>query len=79
MEKNEEMKEKIEKRYVDGVGGIRSAKKIELVEEKKNFGGKGASGSKDKGIKNAKVGVCVYFHGARPGGSWCVDPPYVGT
>lgn len=61
MEKNDEMKEKIESRYVDGVGGIRAAPKIEAAggdgkpRDKKNFGGKGApSGRKDKGIKNAR-------------------------
>ena len=59
MEKNEEMKEKIEGRYVDGVGGIRAAPKLEEGPErkdKKNFGGKaaGISGRKDKGVKNAK-------------------------
>lgn len=59
MEKNDEMKEKIESRYVDGVGGIRAAPKIEEMAEKKdkkNFGGKGQgpSGRTAKGVKNAK-------------------------
>lgn len=61
MEKNEEMKEKIEGRYVDGLGGIRAAPKLEAAgegakKEKKNFGGKaqGISGRKDKGVKNAR-------------------------
>lgn len=59
MEKNEEMKAKIEGRYVDGTDGIRAAPKVDLSEqkEKKNFGGKGGSGRKEKGIKNAKVSV----------------------
>jgi len=55
MERNEAMKEKIEARYVEGVGAIRSAKKVVVPEEKRNFGGKGDSGNKAKGIKNAKV------------------------
>ncbi len=59
MDKNDDMKDKIEGRYVDGVSGIRAAPKIEEAVEKKkdkkNFGGKvqGLSGRKDKGIKNA--------------------------
>ena len=60
MEKNEEMKAKIEGRYVDGVDGIRAAPKIEeaaVAKPKKNFGGKGGpSGNTSKGVKNAKVG-----------------------
>lgn len=62
MEKNEEMKAKIEGRYVDGVEGIRAAPKIQeaaggaAVKSKKNFGGKGGpSGNTAKGVKNAKV------------------------
>jgi ATPase subunit of ABC transporter with duplicated ATPase domains len=65
MQKNEEMKSKIEGRYVDGVSGIRQAPKVEEGREggkvgkeggKKNFGGKapGISGRKEKGVKNAK-------------------------
>ena len=59
MDKNDEMKDKIESRYVDGVSGIRAAPKLEAAPEKKdkkNFGGKGVgpSGRKDKGVKNAK-------------------------
>jgi hypothetical protein len=62
MDKNDEMKEKIEGRYVDGVGGIRAAPKLEEAgpagakKDKKNFGGKaqGISGRTTKGVKNAK-------------------------
>mmetsp|Transcript_39094 Transcript_39094/g.67606 ORF Transcript_39094/g.67606 Transcript_39094/m.67606 type:complete len:766 (-) Transcript_39094:128-2425(-) len=64
MEKNREMKEKIESRYVDGVDGIKQMKKVEVfleevddkvAKKKKNFGGKGGpSGNKNKGVKNAK-------------------------
>ena len=55
MEKNEEVKDKVEGRYVNGVKKIGNAVVVEK-EEKKNFGGKqaGVSGRLDKGIKNAK-------------------------
>jgi len=57
MEQNENLKEKVQSRYVDGVRGIENAKFVDFseVKEKKNFGGKGGpSGDKTKGIKNAK-------------------------
>jgi len=55
MEKNMEVKDKVEARYVKGVKQIGNAIVAE-VEEKKNFGGKqaGVSGRLDKGVKNAK-------------------------
>jgi hypothetical protein len=40
MEKNEQMKSKIENRYVDGLDGIRSAPTVEAALDKKNYGGK---------------------------------------
>jgi len=57
MDKNEEWKEKVENRYVDGVEGIKNLKEVEIVNHavKKNFGGSAVtSGKKDKGVKNAK-------------------------
>jgi ATPase subunit of ABC transporter with duplicated ATPase domains len=60
MEKSNEMKQKIEARYVAGVDRIEAAPVIdleELTKPKRNFGGaKTASmvNRKDKGIKNAK-------------------------
>jgi len=62
MEQNEATKGKVEARYVEGGAKIKSAPLIELepqssekvAKKKKNFGGKGASGNKMKGIKNAK-------------------------
>jgi len=62
MEQNEKTKGMVEKRYIEGLPTIQSAPKIELQPEdslkmekkKKNFGGKGQSGNKMKGVKNAK-------------------------
>ena len=62
MERNEDVKGKVEARYVQGLTTIKSAKRVEEPPEsmdkqkkKKNFGGKGGpSGNKNKGIKNAK-------------------------
>jgi len=62
MEQNEATKGKVEARYVEGGAKITSAPVIELqpqdsvksTKKKKNFGGKGSSGNKMKGIKNAK-------------------------
>jgi len=57
MDKNDEWKEKVENRYVEGVDGIKNLKEVEIVDKtvKKNFGGSAVtSGKKDKGIKNAK-------------------------
>ncbi|KAL1519337.1 hypothetical protein AB1Y20_022863 [Prymnesium parvum] len=60
MERNEDTKEKVEARYIEGLPTIKSAKRREMPVEnedkkkKKNFGGKGPSGNKAKGIKNAK-------------------------
>jgi len=63
MERNEDTKEKVEARYIDGLPTIQSAKRLEMPTEdnaketkkKKNFGGKGGpSGNKNKGVKNAK-------------------------
>eukprot|EP00518_Triparma_eleuthera_P019671 CAMPEP_0197549548 /NCGR_PEP_ID=MMETSP1320-20131121/3426_1 /TAXON_ID=91990 /ORGANISM="Bolidomonas sp., Strain RCC2347" /LENGTH=604 /DNA_ID=CAMNT_0043109797 /DNA_START=39 /DNA_END=1853 /DNA_ORIENTATION=+ len=54
MEKNAEVKEKVEGRYVAGVKKIGNAIVVEK-EKANNFGGKGGpSGRLDKGIKNAK-------------------------
>ena len=60
--KNEKTKALVEGRYIDGLTKIRSAPKIDLepgtgdkkAKKKKNFGGKGGSGNKNKGVKNAK-------------------------
>lgn len=58
LERNGNLLEKVESRYVTGVAGIQKAKRIDLGEmskSKKSFGGKGGpSGRKDKGVKNAK-------------------------
>lgn len=61
MEKSKAIREKIEARYVKGLGGIGSAPIIDLEElnkpKKKNFGGaKNANqvSRKNKGVKNAK-------------------------
>ena len=62
MERNEDTKEKVEARYIDGLPTIKSAKRLEAPRDtedkkkkKKNFGGNGGpSGNKDKGVKNAK-------------------------
>ena len=62
MEQNANTQEKVEARYIPGLTRIQSAPKIELqpqesekkAKKKKNFGGKGASGNKMKGVKNAK-------------------------
>lgn len=58
LERNGNLLEKVESRYVSGVAGIQKAKRVdvdELAKPKKNFGGKGGpSGRKDKGVKNAK-------------------------
>jgi len=62
MEQNEDTKDKVEARYIDGLPTITSAKRLEMPREtetgtkkKKNFGGKGGpSGNKNKGVKNAK-------------------------
>jgi len=62
MERNEDAKAKVEARYVEGGARIRAAPIIDLEpqdvanakKKKKNFGGKGASGNKVKGVKNAK-------------------------
>jgi len=57
MDKNEEWKEKVENRYVEGVDGLKPLREVEIVEKavKKNFGGSAvSSGRKDKGVKNAK-------------------------
>lgn len=58
LERNDNLLEKVESRYVTGVAGIQKAKRIdveEVLKSKKSFGGKGGpSGRKDKGVKNAK-------------------------
>lgn len=62
MEKSQEMKMKIEARYVAGTAKIESAplidfEEVELNAKKKNFGGSATAGlvsRKDKGVKNAK-------------------------
>ena len=62
MERNDAVGEKVEARYIPGLTKIKSAPKIELQpaetqakqKKKKNFGGRGASGNKNKGVKNAK-------------------------
>jgi len=60
MDKSKKMKEKIEARYVQGVGKIEAAPVVdleELTKPKRNFGGaKNANlvTRKDKGVKNAK-------------------------
>ena len=62
MEQNEQTQALVEARYIPGMARIRSAPTVELqpdatVEKKKrkkNFGGKGPSGNKNKGVKNAK-------------------------
>merc|ERR1719387_742935 len=63
MEKNSNVQEKVEGRYIEGLQTIKAAPKIELqpddqqkkAKKKKNFGGKGGpSGNKMKGVKNAK-------------------------
>lgn len=58
LERNDNLLEKVESRYVTGIAGIQKAKRIDVEEatkSKKSFGGKGGpSGRKDKGVKNAK-------------------------
>lgn len=58
LERNDNILEKVESRYVTGLAGIQKAKRVNLEEitrSKKSFGGKGGpSGRKDKGVKNAK-------------------------
>eukprot|EP00752_Nemacystus_decipiens_P018281 g16401.t1 len=58
LERNDNILEKVESRYVAGLAGIQKAKRVNLEEitrSKKSFGGKGGpSGRKDKGVKNAK-------------------------
>lgn len=58
LERNDNILEKVESRYVSGVSGIQKAKVVDLEEvnkQKQKFGGKGGpSGRKDKGVKNAK-------------------------
>jgi hypothetical protein len=63
MEQNEQIRSKVEGRYLEGERTIRSAPRVEFADEdtatkvkkKGNFGGKGVtSGRKDKGVKNAK-------------------------
>lgn len=58
LERNDNLLEKVESRYVTGVAGIQKAKRVDVEEiskSKKSFGGKGGpSGRKDKGVKNAK-------------------------
>ncbi|CAM9204206.1 unnamed protein product [Ectocarpus sp. 8 AP-2014] len=58
LERNDNILEKVESRYVTGLSGIQKAKRVDLEEmgrSKKSFGGKGGpSGRKDKGVKNAK-------------------------
>lgn len=58
LERNDNILEKVESRYVSGLAGIQKAKRVNLEEitrSKKSFGGKGGpSGRKDKGVKNAK-------------------------
>jgi ATPase subunit of ABC transporter with duplicated ATPase domains len=50
------LQDQVEARYVVGVEGIKNAPVVELSEDekKKSFGGRGPSGRKDKGVKNAK-------------------------
>lgn len=61
LERNDQLLEKVESRYVSGVAGIQKAKRVdveEMTKSKKSFGGKGGpSGRKDKGVKNAKRNV----------------------
>ena len=50
------LQERTASRYVDGSMGIRPALRPELAQDdkkRKSFGGSGASGRSDKGIKNA--------------------------
>jgi ATP-binding cassette subfamily F protein 3 len=63
MEQNEQTAEKVQARYIPGLTRIKSAPKDDFAQpqetasstkKKKNFGGKGASGNKLKGVKNAK-------------------------
>lgn len=60
MDRTSNIKEKVEARYVNGVGRIESAPTIdldELTKPKRNFGGAKTAGlvtRKNKGIKNAK-------------------------
>lgn len=58
LERNDNLLEKVESRYVTGIAGIQKAKRVdaeEATKSKKSFGGKGGpSGRKDKGVKNAK-------------------------
>lgn len=63
MEQNENVQDKVEARYIDGVTKIKAAPQVEVKpgegegkkKKKKNFGGKGGpSGNKNKGVKNAK-------------------------
>jgi len=60
MEQSQQVKDKVEARYVNGVQGIGSAPIIDLEElqkPKKNFGGAKTANlvtRKDKGVKNAK-------------------------
>lgn len=62
MDQNEHIKAMVEKRYIAGETRILPAPRAVFADEdtgekkkkKKNFGGKGVSGRKDKGVKNAK-------------------------
>ncbi|CAM9430508.1 unnamed protein product [Choristocarpus tenellus] len=63
LDRNDDILDKVESRYVSGLSGIKSAKRVETSDGqdastgsgKKSFGGKGGpSGRKDKGVKNAK-------------------------
>lgn len=57
LERNDNILERVESRYVSGVSGIKKAKVVDAEEgkSKANYGGKGGpSGRKDKGVKNAK-------------------------
>uniref|UniRef100_A0A7R9UFD2 ABC transporter domain-containing protein n=1 Tax=Pinguiococcus pyrenoidosus TaxID=172671 RepID=A0A7R9UFD2_9STRA len=64
MEQNDDLKDKIESRYITGDRRIEPVEKVEVIVEddaqmkkkKKNFGGRapGVSGRKEKGVKNAK-------------------------
>ncbi|GAB5361864.1 hypothetical protein AAMO2058_000749600 [Amorphochlora amoebiformis] len=58
LQQNEDLKNAVEARYVDGVGPIKGVSdKLEKIKEqqnKKSFISKGKSGRKGKGVKNAK-------------------------
>jgi len=61
MEQNSDsVASKVEARYIPGLQTIKKAPKIEIqpqeqvTKKKKNFGGRGTSGNKMKGVKNAK-------------------------